>query len=158
MKRSFIVMLLVLFALPVSAVETKEYTIFDTFVFSAPKGTKLEKIGLDAIEASRDGGSVVFYFVEKDVAASMPSEALGLKYFNSTYMATALPGEGTVERVIFGKKIKGERQEVNIPRPSILESYKVETNKGILFIGLKSQNPDKSKAFFDTVVSTLKVK
>ena len=78
------------------------------------------------------GGLVItLVAVPKDLQESMgnnPAEVMN--YVKSTYLGTAKPAQGARERTFLGQVVKGEVQQMSIPKPGELEVYLVPLSGG----------------------------
>jgi len=102
--------------------------------FSVP-----ESIGLDAVALSHPPGAAPAEVTCEIVLCRMSAdmqEAFGgdadalLEYVKSTFLGTAKPGEGTVERTFLGHPSSGQTLTTGIPRPGRLEVHLAPLSDG----------------------------
>ena len=146
--------------------KTRAYSIGNIH-FNAPSSIKIEKSGVNAYDISISslgnipGAWVTLYILSRDEVNKLPEDAKTLLYFKSTYLGAAGPTERTNTRNILGKPVSGDLLEGKIPKPCIIEAYKVRlADGGLLFVGLKrisSFPKGKGELLFGTLLNSIKV-
>lgn len=108
---------------------------FETpLAFSKPMDIGMGAVALTSPPQSGPGqGDLVITLVEvpKDLQESMgnnPAEVMN--YVKSTHLGTTKPAQGARERTFLGQVVKGEVQQMAIPKPGELEVYMVSLPGG----------------------------
>jgi len=146
--------------------KNRTFTI-ENISFNAPSSVKIVGSGVNAYDISigssgnLPGAWITLYVLSRDEANNLPNDAKTLLYFKSTYLGTSKPTEMTNTRNILGKPVSGDLQEGTIPKPNIIEAYRIRlADGGLLFIGLrrmKTYPKGKGELLFGTMLNSIKV-